>query len=191
MRPFAALLLLACSFTAASSAHKHDADGPQTSEIFDNIVTKILKRLDDGADAAKWPEQIVKCGRTLGVSKCFQSFSVWRAENALNAFSRNEAVNSNLVQEFEKFPWERFTNSSEQELDARLSDGAVNLLQFKTMSLSAIPGVKLELASTRNGKLTVDVCKSEYLLILMYYYLNYRMRNGFKFQFNIIKYNVL
>lgn len=104
--------------------------------------------------------RLLTCGRTIGLTKCFNALSVWRAEHAVEALKTGRAVQFDAIEDARRFPWEHYSNSSDEQLYTQLCDGAEKLLQYRSLSLS-LPGYSLELESKGNGTLNVDILKSK------------------------------
>lgn len=104
--------------------------------------------------------RLLTCGQTLGITKCFNALSVWRAEHAIAALETGRAVQFDAVEDVKRFPWEQYSNSSDEQLYSQLCDGTEKLLQYRSLSLS-LPGYSLELESEGNGTLNVDIFKSK------------------------------
>lgn len=104
--------------------------------------------------------RLLTCGRAIGLTKCFNALSVWRAERAVEALKTGRAVQFDAVEDAKRFPWEHYSNSSDEQLYSQLCDGTEKLLQYRSLSLS-LPGYSLELDSKGNGTLNVDILKSK------------------------------
>lgn len=152
MRAIAALLLLAsCCVIAAS----HDA---LQNHVFEFITDKLTDKV---SGRNQWPKKAINCAAHLGIGKCIKVFSVWRAEKALSLYAIDKNTDLNVTKDLERFDWENFSNTTDEDLRERLADGAAKLLRYKSLSLTMIPGYKLELDSKRYGTLSVDVCAGE------------------------------
>ncbi|XP_028172988.1 uncharacterized protein LOC114361953 [Ostrinia furnacalis] len=136
MRATAAIVILA-AFSLRSCAHATDPSRHRD-------VTDGVRRL-------------IKCARTLGPSTCIAALANWRAENAINTKEKNPTFS---LKEIQKFPWEQYTNSTEDELYSRLCSGTEKLLQYKALNFNMVPGYEFQLASRGNGTLNIDVYKS-------------------------------
>lgn len=69
-----------------------------------------------------------------------------------------------------EFPWEKYSNRSEEQLYSQLCDGTEKLLRFRSLSLAMVPGYSFELESKGNGTLSVDVLKSMYCNFITIFY---------------------
>ncbi|CAK1601125.1 unnamed protein product [Parnassius mnemosyne] len=103
--------------------------------------------------------KILACAQTLGTTKCLTAFSAWRAQKAIKSIAEHE--NISLNSDLQQFPWRRYTNQSEEQLFTELCDGTEALLQYRRLGLNISSDYTLQLGSSGNGTLTVDVIKSD------------------------------
>ncbi|KAL0880739.1 hypothetical protein ABMA27_001951 [Loxostege sticticalis] len=138
MRAIAAVVILA-AFSLRSRAHADPSSG---------------------RDVTHTPVEILlKCARTLGPSKCLAALSYWRAENAINSI-KEENFKADFSKDVESFPWERYANSTDDELYSQLCTGTEKLLRYKALNFNMVPGYEIQLASRGNGTLNIDVFNS-------------------------------
>ncbi|XP_059047390.1 uncharacterized protein LOC131842839 [Achroia grisella] len=104
--------------------------------------------------------RLFACGKTLGPTKCLSALSAWRAKNAIDAFQRDPQTRFNLTSDIEQFPWELYSNTTEDQLYSELCSGTEKLLQYRTLKFTLVPGYTLKLDSNGNGTLGVDVLRS-------------------------------
>lgn len=122
------------------------------------LILSACSRLHAQPSGLKTFKNILDCAFTIGSVKCLNALSVWRAKRAIN----QPNLKSNITHDLEQFPWMNYRNNTEEELYSELCDGTEQLLQRRSMTLSVIPGYRLELLSKGNGMLNVDVYKSEW-----------------------------
>ncbi|KAJ0175635.1 hypothetical protein K1T71_008794 [Dendrolimus kikuchii] len=147
MRALAAILTLAlCS----CRLHASEPRSP-----YDLLSRKIRSLLDHSKNHPV--ARLVNCGKHLGPTKCLSALSVWRAEKALTSLATGTTSQFNLTEDVEQFPWNQYSNSSEEQLYSQLCDDTEKLLEQRPMSLTMIPGYTFQLTSNGNGKLNVDV----------------------------------
>ncbi|XP_021203265.1 uncharacterized protein LOC110385080 [Bombyx mori] len=141
MRVLAAILILAWSCRVRAFQQTI------TSRVLHSIV----------GDATNTPvRRVLDCTRELGVAKCLNAFSLWRAEKALTTFAGDNNALFNLTEDIQGFSWKTYKNWSDDELYSQLCDDTKQLLQYRTM-LFNVPGYKFELGSKGNGTLNIDV----------------------------------
>lgn len=146
------------TLTAWSLAHaQHDTHYP--------VPRSILSVF--GIDNQNPVYKIVNCAQSLGFTKCLGALSVWRAQRALNTFSQAHGLSSNLTEDIKLFPWEKYTNTSQELIYSQLCDGTQDLLRYKKLSFTMFPGYRLELDSKGDGKLNVDILKGKFDIFLL------------------------
>ncbi|XP_063631325.1 uncharacterized protein LOC134802587 [Cydia splendana] len=101
--------------------------------------------------------KLVTCGQALGPGKCLSALSAWRASNAAEHLLNNKEQTFNLTEDVERFPWQKYANTSDGQIYSELCDGAEKLLQFRSLKLNVGSGYSLQLNSRENGALNVDV----------------------------------
>ncbi|XP_047989751.1 uncharacterized protein LOC125229028 [Leguminivora glycinivorella] len=137
MRAFVAILTLAA--------------WPACARAFD-VPSALLAALRVGAPVQK----LLICGQALGPSKCLSSLAAWRASKAVDHLLHNQQK-FNLTEDVERFPWQKYTNISDDQIYSELCEGAEKLLQFRSLELNIASGYTLQLNSRENGALNVDV----------------------------------
>ncbi|XP_026752206.2 uncharacterized protein LOC113512505 [Galleria mellonella] len=113
-----------------------------------------------GFKTQKPVHRIIACAKTLGPTKCLSALSAWRAKNAIDAFKRDRGTQFNLTSDVERFPWEQYTNTTEEQLYSELCSGTEKLLQYRTLKFTLVPGYTFKLDSKGNGTLGVDILRS-------------------------------
>ncbi|CAG4971590.1 unnamed protein product [Parnassius apollo] len=103
--------------------------------------------------------KLLTCAQTLGTTKCLTAFSAWRAQKAIKSIAEHDNISLNA--DLEQFPWQQYTNASEDHLYTELCDGTEALLQYRRLGLNINSDYALHLGSRGNGTLTVDVFKSD------------------------------
>lgn len=105
--------------------------------------------------------RLLACSQKIGPSKCLSALSLWRAEKAVKKFEGNQLPQFNVTADVERFPWEKYSNRSDEDLYSELCDGAEKLLRHRPLSLQ-VSGYTLDLESKGDGRLNVNVLKSMY-----------------------------
>ncbi|CAB3223656.1 unnamed protein product [Arctia plantaginis] len=149
MQPLTALLILvACQ---CLYAHQH----PRTPRhhIKDTLHALI-------GNQSKPVHRIVSCTRKLGVPKCVGALGVWRAERALRSLQQDSTSSFNLTEDVEEFPWKKYTNETNKQIQEQLLDNTQRLLQYRSMSLDMISGYSAKLTSKKNRSLCIDFYRS-------------------------------
>ncbi|CAG9113391.1 unnamed protein product [Plutella xylostella] len=129
----ALVALAACA--CAGLAHAHDNSTGETRDALDRTLSLVF-----GEQDARWPRRVASCARALGPAKCLNAFSVWRADNAVEAYSNYGGYRGAVVDELAKFPWEEYANVSDEALGEDLSEVAARLLQLRPLRTSLLPG---------------------------------------------------
>ncbi|KAM3964289.1 uncharacterized protein ACR2FA_001780 [Aphomia sociella] len=130
----------------------------QTTQPRESIPPFLLNVLEVKAQSPV--NRLLACGKTLGPAKCLSAFSAWRAKNAIKAFAKDPGSQFNLTSDVERFSWEQYSNSSEEQLYSELCGGTEKLLQYKTLKFTMIPGYTFKLDANENGTLNVDVLRN-------------------------------
>nr|XP_026488865.1 uncharacterized protein LOC113395464 [Vanessa tameamea] len=99
--------------------------------------------------------QISTCVNKLGLTKCIGAYGNWRAEEALDNEVRP------LKDYRETFPWQLYRNISNEELQAKLCDSTLKLLEQRSLKLSLSQSYDLALGGKGNGSLSVDILKCD------------------------------
>lgn len=149
MRPLTALLLLVVC--QCLHAHQH----PRTPRYLRHTLHNLLGK------PSKPVRRIITCTNTLGLAKCISALGVWRAQRALQAMSKDPAAQFNLTEDVEIFPWKKYTNYTDEELNLELLDGTQKLLQYRPLKFDMISGYTANLNSKENGSLKLDIHKSK------------------------------
>lgn len=149
MRAFVAILTLAvwpcCAYAPSAAALNY-------------LPRSLLAALHiDGTPL----ENLVSCSQTLGPSKCLQALSAWRATNAAEILPKQKGIHFNLTKDIERFPWKKYSNSSQEQIYSELCFGTEKMLQYRSLKLNVVPGYMFELKSKKNGTLNVDVYSSK------------------------------
>lgn len=151
MRASAAILIFAtwpCFIQTENSGVKRDTSAKK--DIIDENVFNSAKQ----------------CAIKLGISKCVAAFGTWEADKTLRSQEMPTIYR-------EKFPWQYFNNISIEELNDRLCNRTLELLQDRSLKMTLFQEYSIQLDSKENGFLSVDVFKSNY------FYLIFRISNIF------------
>lgn len=101
------------------------------------------------------------CATKLGISKCVAAFGTWEADEALRSQKMPTFNRDN-------FPWQYFGNVSNEELNERLYNRTLNLLQRRSLKMNLFKEYNMQLVLKENGLLSVDVSKSNYFYLIYY-----------------------
>ncbi|XP_011560004.3 uncharacterized protein LOC105390400 [Plutella xylostella] len=148
------MLALVALAACTGLAHAHDNSSSFSRDALDRTLSFVF-----GEQDARW-RRAASCARALGPAKCLNAFSVWRADNAVEAYKSYGGYRGAVVDELAKFPWEEYANVTEEALGEDLSEAAARLLQLRPLRTSLLPGYRLQL-NVKNDALNVDVYKND------------------------------
>lgn len=107
-------------------------------------------------------QRLFSCSQSLGPTKCLSALSVWRAERAIEAYAKDPTSRFNLTEDVERFPWMKYTNTTDEQLYSQLYDDTEKLLEYRPLGFNMIPGFDVKLGSKGNGTMNVDIYRSKY-----------------------------
>lgn len=151
MQPLTALLILG----ACQCLHAHQHPRTPRHYIKDTLYELIGNQI-------KPVQRIVSCARQLGVSKCVGALGVWRAERALRSLQQDSTSSFNLTEDVEEFPWKKYSNETDNQIQEQLLENTQRLLQYRSMSLDMMSGYSAKLASKKNKSFSIDIYRSKY-----------------------------